>query len=194
MMWNANYGGPLLRLHHVPEDAADAVDARRHRGRQRGAARASARRPKAWVFKHPSPWDYMFFMNQRAEAGPRLVLVLLAVHHRERWTVDREARTSGGKRTTVTVRQDGQMPSPVVLRGEVRGERPGVRPMKNAVMRQPHRDGDVAGGRLVQREAGRSRRTWTSAGAKIEKIMLDPGQRFPDRDSSDNVWPRPAAK
>jgi hypothetical protein len=30
-------------------------------------------------------------------------------------------------------------------------------------------------------------------GAKIEKIVLDPGRRFPDRDFSDNVWPRPAA-
>jgi hypothetical protein len=29
-------------------------------------------------------------------------------------------------------------------------------------------------------------------GAKIEKITLDPGQRFPDRDFSDNVWPRAA--
>ena len=27
-------------------------------------------------------------------------------------------------------------------------------------------------------------------GRSIEKITFDPGARFPDRDPSDNVWPR----
>jgi hypothetical protein len=30
-------------------------------------------------------------------------------------------------------------------------------------------------------------------GREITTITLDPGCRFPDRDPSDNVWPRPAA-
>lgn len=30
-------------------------------------------------------------------------------------------------------------------------------------------------------------------GRKVEKITLDPYCRFPDRDPSDNVWPRAAA-
>jgi hypothetical protein len=30
----------------------------------------------------------------------------------------------------------------------------------------------------------------TFGGRAIEKITLDPGCRFPDRDPSDNVWPR----
>ena len=30
-------------------------------------------------------------------------------------------------------------------------------------------------------------------GRPITKITLDPGCRFPDRDPSDNVWPKPAA-
>jgi hypothetical protein len=30
-------------------------------------------------------------------------------------------------------------------------------------------------------------------GRPIQKITLDPFCRFPDRDPSDNVWPRPAA-
>ena len=29
-------------------------------------------------------------------------------------------------------------------------------------------------------------------GRAITKITLDPGCRFPDRDPSDNVWPKPA--
>jgi hypothetical protein len=27
--------------------------------------------------------------------------------------------------------------------------------------------------------------------ARIERILLDPGARFPDRDPTDNVWQRP---
>ena len=30
-------------------------------------------------------------------------------------------------------------------------------------------------------------------GRKVEKITLDPHCRFPDRDASDNVWPRASA-
>jgi len=30
-------------------------------------------------------------------------------------------------------------------------------------------------------------------GRAIQSIQLDPGCRFPDRDPSDNVWPKPAA-
>ena len=85
---------------------------------------------KAWSFKHPSPWDYMFFMNNALKQRPRLVLVLLAVHDRDRWTARSQSVTTTGGTTTVTVRQDGQMPSPVVLkvqfapygRGEANGE------------------------------------------------------------------------
>jgi hypothetical protein len=55
--------------------------------------------------------------EQRGPAGPRLVLVLLVVHDR---AVDGSIKsvTTSGTKTTVTVRQDGQMPSPVVLRVE----------------------------------------------------------------------------
>jgi hypothetical protein len=38
------------------------------------------------------------------------------------------------------------------------------------------------------------RRTFTATldfgGRPIEQITLDPGRRFPDRDATDNVWPR----
>src|SRR3990172_5369039 len=73
---------------------------------------------KAWRFKHPSPWDYAFFMSN-------------ALGRDLRWfwyswlfTTDAvdgsiaDVKTSGS-RTTVVVRQDGQMASPVVLAGEV---------------------------------------------------------------------------
>ena len=42
--------------------------------------------------------------------------------------------TTSGARTTVTVRQDGQMPSPVVLRVELASSGPAVQPMDNAEM------------------------------------------------------------
>jgi hypothetical protein len=34
----------------------------------------------------------------------------------------------------------------------------------------------------------------TFGARKIERITLDPGCRFPDKDPSDNVWPRVAGQ
>ena len=44
---------------------------------------------KAWAFKHPSPWDYMFFMNNALKQDLELVLVLLAVDDRIGGRLDR---------------------------------------------------------------------------------------------------------
>ncbi len=67
MMDDANYDGPLYRIHHVRQGADDALDARRHRGRHR-RERAMRIYAKTWRFKHPSPWDFMFAMNRELEA------------------------------------------------------------------------------------------------------------------------------
>src|SRR5438045_3709297 len=88
---------------------------------------------KAWRFKHPSPWDYAFFMNN-------------ALHRDLGWfwnywlftteSVDEsiQAVSTSGRRTAVTVRQNGQMPSPVVLRVEFAPTGAAVRPMPNSSM------------------------------------------------------------
>ncbi|MEP6991225.1 MAG: hypothetical protein ABJA80_09870, partial [bacterium] len=97
-----------------------------------------------------------------------------------------------GDRTTVVVRQDGQMPSPVVLEVQFAPGSAPIRPMSNAAMTDSVTavvtwpvDVWFAGRRTFMAEL--------SFGARrIERIVLDPGCRFPDRDPTDNVWPRAA--
>ena len=75
---------------------------------------------------------------------------------------------------TVTVQQDGQMPSPIVLEVEF-----------------------VDGGESLRTEwpvsvwfdgAKTFKAELAFAGREPSKITLDPDGRFPDRDPSDNVW------
>jgi hypothetical protein len=91
-------------------------------------------------------------------------------------------------RTTVTVAQDGQMPSPVVLEVKFASSGPAIRPMKNAVML----DGTTAIITWPVDVWFSGKRTFTAdlvfGGRKIEKITLDPGGRFPDKDPKDNTW------
>lgn len=191
LMWDANYGGPmygfqaylkapmmLSMLGGVVGDSA-VWDAMR--------AYASA-----WRFKHPSPWDYAFFMDQ-------------ALHRDLGWfwyswlfTTDAvdgsiERVATSGSHTTVTVRQDGQMPSPVVLAVHFAPAGPAIRHMANArivddttaIVTYPV-DVWFDGRRRFEAEL-------SLGGRKIERIVLDPHCRFPDRDVADNTWPRQPA-
>src|SRR5206468_6924079 len=79
--------------------------------------RAMSAYANAWRFKHPSPWDYAFFINN-------------ALHQDLGWfwnywlftteRVDESIQNvaTRGRTTTVTVHQAGEMPSPVVLKFE----------------------------------------------------------------------------
>ena len=63
MMWNANYAGPFysfttysktpLMLSMLGGIVGDTA-----------VQRAQREWAQAWMFRHPSPWDYMFFMNR----------------------------------------------------------------------------------------------------------------------------------
>jgi hypothetical protein len=97
-----------------------------------------------------------------------------------------------GTQSTVTLRQDGQMPSPVVLRVRFAPTGAKLTPMPNAVMVDSV-TADVTwpvdvwfGGRRTFDAVLRFGRR------PIEQVIFDPGCRFPDKDPSDNVWPRPA--
>ena len=188
MMWNANWGGPMygfqtysktpLMLSMLGGIVGDSAVQRAHSAYTR-----------AWAFKHPSPWDYMFFMNNQ-------------LHQDLGWfwyywlfTTERvdgsiaSVATSAGK-TTVTIRQTGQMPSPVVLRVEFEPTGAPIRMMPNAKA-----EGDTAA--IVTWPVnvwfGGSRTfaaTLDFGGRAIRRITLDPFGRFPDRDPSDNVWPK----
>ena len=101
---------------------------------------------------------------------------------------------TAGTRTTVTVRQDGQMPSPVVLAVKFAPTGPAIRAVPNAVMA----DSVTAVVTYPVDVWFAGSRTFTATldfgGRKIESITLDPGRRFPDRDAADNVWPRGAGR
>ena len=191
MMWNANYAGPsrysfqtyaktplmLSMLGGIVGDSA--------------VQRAHAEWAKAWMFKHPSPWDYMFFMNNalKQDLGWFWYYWLFTT---ERVDGSIQRVTTSGSSTVVTVRQDGQMPSPVVLKVEFAPTGPAIRPMPGARMVDATTaivtwpvDVWFAGSRTFDA-------TLTFGSRKIARITLDPYGRFPDRDPSDNVWPRTA--
>jgi hypothetical protein len=192
MLGNANYAGPRyygfttyaktpLMLSALGGVVGDSAVVRAHRAWAR-----------AWRFRHPSPWDYAFFMDRALGRD------LGWFWHG--WLVA-NASTDGsvqavraeGPRTLVTVRQDGEMPSPVVLEVRLAAAGPPVRPMPNAVMADTVTalvtypvDVWFGGGRTFV--AGLD-----FGGRAVERVTLDPRGRFPDRDPSDNVWPRAAA-
>jgi hypothetical protein len=146
---------------------------------------------KAWNFKHPSPWDYAFFMNNalKQDLGWFWYYWLFTTE-----SVDGSIRSvAPGTRTTVTVFQDGQMPSPVVLRVQFAPTGPAIRAMPNSRMVDSV-TADVTWPVDVWFSGSRTFvATLDFGGRRIERITLDPRGRFPDRDASDNVWPRSAA-
>ena len=190
LMWDANYGGPsysfqaygkapmmLSMLGGIVGDTA--------------VWRAHSDYSRAWRFRHPSPWDYAFFMSNA------LGLDLGWFWYSWLFTTDAvdgsiTNSTTSVSRTTVTVRQDGQMPSPVVLKVKFAPTGAAIRPMRNAMMADSVTaivtypvDVWFGGSRTFTAEL-------TFGARHIERVTLDPGCRFPDRDASDNVWPRDA--
>jgi hypothetical protein len=188
MMWNANYGGPQfygyttytktpLMLSMLGAIVGDSA-----------VQRAQSEWGKAWLFRHPSPWDWMFFMNNALgqDLGWFWYYWLFTTE-----SVDgsiQDVRTIGA-RTTVTVRQDGQMPSPVVLKVRFAASGPSIRPMRNARMM----DSVTAMVTWPVDVWFGGSRTFTAplmfGGRRIEQVILDPQGRFPDRNPADNVWP-----
>jgi hypothetical protein len=192
LMWNANYGGPMygfqtysktpLMLSALGGVVGDSAVQRAHREWGR-----------AWMFKHPSPWDYMFFMNRALgqDLGWFWHAWLFTTESVD-GSIERATTNTAG-RTTVTVRQAGQMPSPVVLEVRFAASGPAIARLPNATMTDSVTavvtypvDVWFGGSRTFTAELDFGPRA-------IERITLDPRCRFPDRDPSDNVWPRPAA-
>lgn len=187
LMWNANYGGPMygfqayskapLMLSMLGGLVGDGE-----------VQRAMSEYAHAWRFKHPSPWDYMFFMNEALDRdlGWFWYYWLFTTE-----SVDGSIQSvsSVGSTTTVTVHQDGQMPSPVVLAVRVREDAGAAQSMPNA---ERIDDRTLVVTYPVEVWFGGSK-TFEAAlpfeAGTIESITLDPRGRFPDRDPADNVWP-----
>ena len=191
LMWDANFGGPnyqfqaygkaplmLSMLGGIVGDTA--------------VWKAMSDYAKTWRFKHPSPWDYAFYMSNalKQDLGWFWYYWLFTTE-----SVDGGIQkvTTAGARTTVTVQQDGEMPSPVVLKVQFAPKGPAIKPMKNATMADSA-TAIVTYPVSVWFNGSRTFNATLDFGArKIEKITLDPGCRFPDHDLTDNVWPRAAA-
>ena len=189
MMWNADYGGPMYEFQTYQKTpymlsmlGGIVGDA--------NVQKAMSDWAKAWAFKHPSPWDYINFMNNALKQD------LNWFWYYWLWTTESvdgriDSVTTAGARTTVVVRQLGQMPSPVVLRVQFANDGPALKPMANAKI-----DGNTA---LVTWPVDvwfNGSRTFNAVldfgGRQITAIQLDPACRFPDKDPSDNVWPKGA--
>jgi hypothetical protein len=101
-----------------------------------------------------------------------------------------ESVKSVGMHTTVTVHQDGQMPSPVMLAVKLAPKGPPIRQMTSSRMLDSNTvlvtypvDVWFNGSKTFKAEL-------SLGGRKVEKVTLDPFGRFPDHDVRDNVWPR----
>jgi Peptidase family M1 domain len=186
MMWNANFAGPSygfttysktpLMMSMLGGVVGDSAVQRAHR-----------EWAQAWMFKHPSPWDYMFFMNRalKRDLGWFWYAWLFTTERVDGSIV--RVQTAGA-RTTVTIRQDGQMPSPVVLRVRFESTGAAIKSMPNAVMRGDDEavvtwpvDVWFAGSRTFDAVLNFGSR-------KIREIVLDPHCRFPDSKAEDNRW------
>lgn len=188
LMWNANYGGPLysfqaygkapLMLSMLGGIVGDSA-----------VWRAMSDYAQTWRFRHPSPWDFAFFMSDALDRD------LGWFWYSWLFTTDAvdgsiQEVQQNGTRTAVVVRQDGQMPAPVVLRVQFASSGPALLLMENATMLD-----DVTA--LVRwpvdvwfNGSRTFKATLDFGGRAIESITLDPFGRFPDADASDNAWPR----
>jgi hypothetical protein len=187
MMWNNNYGGPLtgyvtyskapMMLSMLGAIVGDSA-----------VVRAMRSYAADWRFRHPSPWDFMFAMNR--ELGRNLDWFWYA------WLFTTESVDGGiervaerGRAWEVTVRQRGEMPAPIVLAVRFVPEGPAPRLMKNAVLQG--NEAIVTWPVETWFDGRRSRAvTLDFGGRRIASVTLDPAVRFPDRDRSDNRWPR----
>ncbi|HZD04699.1 MAG TPA: M1 family metallopeptidase, partial [Longimicrobiales bacterium] len=187
LMWDANHGGPLysfqayqkapLMLSMLGGIVGDSA-----------VWRAMSEYAQAWRFKHPSPWDYAFSMDRALDRDLGWFWYY--------WLFTTDAvdgsiqQVTSGPSPVVTVRQDGEMPSPVVLLVRFAAEGPAIRPMSNSRMVDERTaiatwpvDVWFGGKRTFDAELD-------FGGRPIERIILDPAGRFPDGNIDDNVWPR----
>lgn len=186
MMWNANYGGSFYSFQTYNKVSMMFSML----GGVVGDAEMNAAIKKyvgTWAFKHPSPWDFTFFMNK--ELGRDLNWFWYY------WLFTTE-KVDGcikdvawhGDKAIVTVHQAGEMPSPVVLKVEFADGSDKIKPMPNAKMADD-KTAIVKWNEDVWLNGSRDFQAVLDFGnRKITKITLDPNGRFPDSDAKDNVW------
>ncbi len=188
MMWPSNYSGSMYGFQTYSKAPLMLSMLGGIVGDEE-VQRAIREYAEAWAFKHPSPWDFVFFMSNSLDVdlGWFWYYWLWSTE-----TVDGSIQnvTTTGTETIVTVKQDGQMPSPVVLKVDFASEGPALKELPNAVILDNGSailtwpvDVWFDGSRTFEAK-------FDFGGRQIEKISLDPKRRFPDKVTDDNVWPR----
>ncbi len=188
MMWNANQAGDMYGF-TTYEKAPMMLSMLGGIVGDEAVQRAMREYSGVWAFKHPSPWDFAFFMDNALGRD------LGWFWYYWLWTTESVDGSIQGVRedhgqTIVDVHQAGQMPSPVVLRVEFEPGDAAPTPMANAVIQD---DGSavVTWPVDVWFDGSRTFAARLQFGPRtIKKVTLDPGGRFPDRDKNDNVWTR----
>jgi hypothetical protein len=188
MMWSANDAGSGYRF-QTYQKAPLMLSMLGGIVGDKAVINAMKKYTAAWAYKHPSPWDYIFFMNN--ELGQNLEWFW----YYWLWTTEavegsiQEVKMAGNK-TTVTVHQAGEMPSPVVLNVEFEAAGPAIKTLPNAKMIDAT-TAEVTWPASVWFDGKRSFDAVMDFGKrKIKKITFDPHGRFPDANAADNVWPR----
>ncbi len=186
MMWSANYGGNMYGFQTYQKAPLMLAMLGGLVGDE-AVQQAMSDYTHAWAFKHPSPWDFVFFMSNALEED------LGWFWYYWLWTTDsvdgslKEVSTVGSD-IRIVVRQDGQMPSPIVLKVEFEEEGPLIPSMPNAMMISEN-SAIVSWPVDVWFDGSREIELALSFGDRVvTKITLDPDGRFPDSNPDDNVW------
>ncbi|MEZ6015410.1 MAG: M1 family metallopeptidase [Planctomycetota bacterium] len=192
MMWISNYAGPMTSFQTYSKTPMMLSMLGGIVGDEE-VQRAIREYTATWAFKHPSPWDFTACMDRAL--GRDLgwfwyywLFTTEAVHG----AIERVTTSGTDTGVVVTVRQTGQMPSPVVLKVELE---PGSAPPAVS-QADPRCAVELIDDHTVEVTwpvdvwfDGR----WTfdaqlDFGRPVQKVTLDPHQRFPDADIDDNVW------
>ena len=186
MMWNANYGGTFYGFQTYQKVTLmfSMLGAIVGDEAMNGAIRKYV---ETWKFKHPSPWDFTFFMNK--ELGRDLNwfwYYWLFTTESVEGSIKNIAQQ--GEKTQITIHQAGEMPSPVVLKVEFADGSEKIKSMPNAIMIDD-KTAIVKWNEDVWFNGDRDFQGTLDLGKRpIKKITLDPFGRFPDSDTKDNVW------
>jgi hypothetical protein len=175
-MYNANYGGPMYGF-QAYNKAPMMLSMLGGIVGDTAVWRAQSEFAKSWRFKHPSPWDYMFAMSRSLNRNlDWFWYYWLFTTESSNGRIESVSEPANG-RITVTVRQDGEMPAPVVLKVDFADNTSQTYTFPVDVW--------FAGSRTYDAVLDIGNRAPT-------KITYDPDARFPDRDATDNVWTRPS--
>lgn len=188
MMWSANYAGPEYGFQTYMKAPMMLAMLGGMVGDQlvQDAMKEYAR---VWAFKHPSPWDFVFFMSDQ------LKMDLGWFWYYWLWTTDSvdgsiQSVKARGVETVVTIKQSGQMPSPVVLDVLLSDREQGGVSIQDAALMTDGTQRVTYGAHVWFDGSNTFDVVLPCSIDRIERLTLDPRGRFPDSDKSDNVWPR----